>query len=599
MQPNLKNIISKNRIMRNTFYAQLAAFVMSSLTHSIGTMIDGVIIGQCLGVDSMAAFGLISPLIVAFSLAGAIVASGARNRFTTMVGGGKVREAQGVFSLSLVLSIGTGVILMLVLLPVATPFTKFLGASGNAAGLLPKARAYLIGILIGLPAMNAVRILNAYMPIDNDRNLPVIASIVLTVTNIVFDLFVVFVIHGDTFEMGLSTSLSYYAAAAVLLLHFRKKDILLRFSFLSIPWKESVGIVAKGLPAGVCRIGNTLRSTYMNHFLAIFASSAAIAAYSVHRQADSMLNPLTIGMADTVAMLAGIVAGEEDRHLMKRMLNFSLQATILLTLSVSVIAFFLAPQFAALFIKDSPEAFLLSTRAVRAYAVGMPLYGLNLIYQNYFQGIGKSRLSSISGFFSEAGFLVLSAWFLSRWFGADAVWYAFPVTQVLMMLYYRIVVFVVNRQPGYTKTAISDKILLLPDSFDVPEEDCLEKSVTRMDEITELSQAVWAFCDAHGCDDRRRLLLSLSVEEMAGNVIIHGFSKDHKHHSIDLRIIKKGEDYTLRIRDDCLIFDPFKQIALYSEDDPTHHIGIHLIYKTAKDIKYTCILKLNNLLVKM
>ncbi len=62
---------------------------------AIGTMVDGVIIGQYLGVDSIAAFGIVSPLMIAFALGGAIVSAGARNRFTRLVGCGEVRRAQG------------------------------------------------------------------------------------------------------------------------------------------------------------------------------------------------------------------------------------------------------------------------------------------------------------------------------------------------------------------------------------------------------------------------------------------------------------------------------------------------------------------------
>ena len=72
----------------------------------IGNVIDGVIIGRCLGVDSMAAFGIISPLMVAFALFGTIIATGSRNFFTRLVGEGKIKDAQGIFSLSLLFSVG-------------------------------------------------------------------------------------------------------------------------------------------------------------------------------------------------------------------------------------------------------------------------------------------------------------------------------------------------------------------------------------------------------------------------------------------------------------------------------------------------------------
>lgn len=588
-----------NRIIRNTFYAQLLAYIVASLASTIGHLVDGIVIGRCLGVDSMAAFGVVSPLMVAFALTGAVFSSGARNRFTKLVGGGRIKEAQGVFSLALLMAVGIATLLMLVILPTATPFTRFLGASKNAANLLPKARAYLIGIAFGLPAMNAMRILNAFMPIDNDRNLPVIASIALTVSDIILDLIVVFVLHGDTFEMGLATSISYYIAVAVLLTHFKKKDAILKLSFREIPWKEFRGVVTHGLPMCVCRLGNTIRSTFMNHLLSIIASSAAIAAYSVHRQTDDFLCCLTIGMADTVAMLAGVLYGEEDRPMLKRLLKTSVRATLMLTVGIAALAWFAAPWFASLYIVNDPEALSMSIRAVRAYALGMPFYGLSLIYFNYFQGVEKSKLSSIAGFLSESGFLMLSAGVLSRWWGADAVWNALPVTQVLMFIFYAFVVVFESRRMGIEHSPIMDRVLMLPADFDVKESDRMDKSITQMTEVLDLTGAVWQFCAEHGCDADRQYLMALSVEEMAGNVIQHGFSHDKKPHSIDVRILKKGEDYIVRIRDDCLIFDPVKQVQLFSPDDKIHHIGLRMITSAAKEVRYTCVLKLNNLLIRV
>ena len=49
---------SNRSIIRNTFYIQLTAFILLSLSSSVGSMIDGVVIGQFLGVDSIAAFGI-------------------------------------------------------------------------------------------------------------------------------------------------------------------------------------------------------------------------------------------------------------------------------------------------------------------------------------------------------------------------------------------------------------------------------------------------------------------------------------------------------------------------------------------------------------
>ena len=592
MNPGTRSII------RNTFYIQLTAFILLSLSSSVGSMIDGVVIGQFLGVDSIAAFGIINPLMIAFSIIGAVVSAGARNRFTRLLGAGKTEQARNVFSLACILSTGIAAALMLFLVIFSGPVTSALGAAGNTADLLPKARAYLIGISFGLPAMNLVRVLNGFMPLDNDRNLPVISSVFLTVSDIVMDLAAVLFLHGDTLEMGIATSISYYVALAVLLTHFGKKDIFLRFQVRGLPWKETCAILGKGMPSGVCRIGNTLRCIFMNRLLAVIAASTAIAAYSVHRQADSFFNPVTIGMADTVALLAGILVGEEDRPMMKRLLYTSVQATLVITAGIAGLIWLFAPQFASLYIKDNPEALRLAVTAVRCYAIGMPINGLNLIYLNYFQGIGKSFLASVSGFICESGLLILSAAALVPVLGADAVWWAFPVSQFLVMCYYGIVVAIESRRIKIYREGLWNRVLLLPDSFDVTDREKLDVTITDMDGVMQLADAVWNFCELHGCDSATRNHLVLSVEELAGNMIRYGFT-DGKPHCIEARILKKPGGYYVRFRNDCLIFDPVRQVKLLSDEDPTYHIGLRMIAGLARDIQYTCVLKLNNILVKI
>ena len=594
----LRKIETRDDIIRDTFYSSLLVFILTSLTSSIGQLIDGVIIGQCLGVDSIAAFGLISPLMFVFVLFGAIISAGARNRFTRLIGEGKTDEATGIFTLSCVLSVGMAVIFMVVMIVFAEQISVFLGASGNAANLLEKAKAYLIGVSIGLPAMNGIRILSAFMVIDSDKNRPVIATLVMTIVNILLDLYVAFIIHGDTFEMGLTTSIGYYISLAVLLLHFTKKDILLKFKMKVIKWKEIFEIVRIGLPTGACRVSNTIRSSLMNNMLAVVATSGAIAAYTVHRSADGFLNPITIGMADTVALIAGVLMGEQDSPKMKSLLKTSVKATFWLTLGVSVITFFAAPYFSMLYIKDDPEALAYATRAVQCYAVGMPLYGLNLIYLNYLQGIGKSVLSTTSGLLLEGGLLVVSAFAMLPFFNQEAIWLAFPVTQVLMLFFSSVVVIVFKQKNKMKKTNVWRLILLLPEDFDVPEENRIDETIYEIDEVLKLSEKSWKFCTEHNCDRKRRFVIALCVEEIGNNIVQYGF-KEGRHNSIDLRIIKRDNSYIVRIRDNCPLFNPKKQLKLISQENKTDHYGIKMAFTMATEIQYTSILKLNNLLIKI
>ena len=88
-----------------------------------------------------------------------------------------------------------------------------------------------------------------------------------------------------------------------------------------------------------------------------------------------------------------------------------------------------------------------------------------------------------------------------------------------------------------------------------------------------VSCKVKEFCKAHSLDDRRAYHMALAVEEMAGNVIEHGFSKDNRKHSLDVRVIKKSDGYILRIRDDCYMLEYHRGIPACGRMDACDRHG--------------------------
>jgi len=588
---------NSNRIIRSTFSASVVSAIVASLTTSVGSLVDGIVIGQFFGVDSMAAFGLISPVLIVFSLVGATIATGARNQFTIMIGQGDLEGAGGVFTLSMVLGVGLSTLMTAAVFIFANPLCVLLGATGSGAELLEKTKGYLLGISVGLPAMNATRILSNYMIIDNDRRLPVISSIVLTAVDIGLDL-VIALNGGSTFGMGLATSISYYAAVGVLLIHFRKKQRLTVFSLKSIRWKETGAMISKGLSMGVGRIANTARGIILNQILAAIATAGCIAAYSVQRQADSLLNPFIFGIADTVLTLTGILTGEENRPMLKQLTKDYVAMIGTVVVGISVLFWFVSPLFASFFISGDPEALAYGVHAARSYAVTLPLYSLNFAYLKYLEGRGKTKTGTIGSLLSEGVYIVLAAFMLLPAFGPDAVWYALPAAQVMLTLTLAVITILENRRNKAPAGDFWDWMLALPADFDVPEADRIDRSISSHEEVIALSQAAWKFCDDHGCDVKRKYIISLAVEELATNTVMTGF-RPGRVNTIDMRILKKGDEYILRIRDNCEIFDPVKQLQLYDQNIPSHHIGLQMAVAAAKDVQYVTMLKLNNLVLRV
>jgi sensor histidine kinase YesM len=114
-------------------------------------------------------------------------------------------------------------------------------------------------------------------------------------------------------------------------------------------------------------------------------------------------------------------------------------------------------------------------------------------------------------------------------------------------------------------------------------------------EAAQASVKAMEFCEAHGESARKSMLISLCVEEMVNNIVEHGFKKERKDQSVDVRILFKGSSRIIRIRDNCVNFDPVEYLKLHKSDDPAAHIGIRMVMKTVKSANYVNSLGLNNL----
>ena len=90
------------------------------------------------------------------------------------------------------------------------------------------------------------------------------------------------------------------------------------------------------------------------------------------------------------------------------------------------------------------------------------------------------------------------------------------------------------------------------------------------------------------------MLLGLFVEELSANIVQYGFA-DGKSHSIDVRVLKNDDAWTLRVRDDCKRFDPVEWIKLHENDDKTKNIGIRMVCGMAKNVQYLSTMELNNI----
>ena len=144
-----------------------------------------------------------------------------------------------------------------------------------------------------------------------------------------------------------------------------------------------------------------------------------------------------------------------------------------------------------------------------------------------------------------------------------------------------------------------DEYMVIPDDFGAGEDEHTEISVKNIDEAVTISQDIQEFCLSKGIDKRRANYAGLAAEEMVVNVIDHGFTKDKKNHSVDVRVVCKNDEVILRIKDDCVPFDPKERNHLTEGGDAVSNVGIRTVYSIANDINYQNLFGLNVLTIRI
>ena len=293
----------------------LAAQIVSAMTVTLCMLIDSIMIGRFLGVDAMAAYGYTAPVLLAFAAPGAMIAAGVQVVCGRTMGSGDRKGTDACFTVSVRLTLGLAVFGLALVLCFAGPLCTLLGAGrpgpGNPVFALTK--QYLTGFIIGVPAFLTAQIMVPYLQMAGDRKRLVAAVVLMTVSDVIFDLLNVFVFHGGTFGMGLASSLSYYAALLVGSGYFLKKDCLFHLQPWGLRLDMLRAVLTDGVPTVVNQLSLVLLVFLLNRVLRTTGGNMAVAAYSVVSTVSNLCYAFSSGIGSVALMLAAIFYADEDR----------------------------------------------------------------------------------------------------------------------------------------------------------------------------------------------------------------------------------------------------------------------------------------------
>ena len=566
--------------------------ILLCLIGSVNGVVSSLFAGNALGPEALSAIGLFSPISMLAGAVSTMLVGGSQILCGKYLGKNLVEKMQNVFSLDIALSSLCAALFMGFML--VTGFFDLTGFIAADPNVRPSFNQYMIGQSIGMLPLFLGSQLAAFLSLENQMRRTTIASIVCIITNLCLNYLFVILLKMNTMGVALSASLSQWVFFALEAKYFFSSKATLRFSVRGLRWRESREIASIGLPGAIGYGYQTIRSFAVNSLLVAHVGSVGLSAFTASNTLLSFAWTIPGGMLAVSRMLFSISVGEEDRETLIETMRTAMRRYLPLMCAVSALLILLAVPLTRLYYRDpSDPVYGMTVSGFRILPACMPFAVICMHFTCYGQVSKKQLLvhilAAVDGVVCVAAFTAI----LIPHIGMNSVYWANVLNGIVTTII--IVAYAWIREKSFP-TSIG-QLMVIPEGFGVSEQDRISLSLRSMDDVIRLSQKIQAFCLDKGVDKRRSYLAGLCMEEMAGNVVTHGFSKDNKHHSVDVRAVYKDGGLILRIKDDCVAFDPATRREIVDPEDITKNIGIRMVYDMAYSVSYQSMLGLNVLTV--
>ena len=590
----MKSQDANAKIVSRLMLRLLPIQILLSMVGAVNGIVSSFFASNYVGIDAMSAVGLFAPIGMLIAACSSLLAGGSTILCGRYLGRNEQDKVQNVFSLNLLISLAvaalfTALFLVLSLFDLTGLFTR-------DEAIRPLFNRYLLGQVIGIIPLVLGNQLPDYLSMENMQRRAMAASIIYIVINILLNILFVQVLRLEAFGLALASSLGLWVFLGVQAQAFLSGKSSLRFQLKRLNWKDGSDMVRIGLPGAASTGYQAVRSIIVNHLLEVFVGAVGISAFAASNNLLNIFWAIPSGMLAISRLMISISVGEEDRQSLTDVMRVMFRRYIPMMCAVSAVIILCAEPFTRLFFRDpAAPVYMMTVWGFRILPLCMPLSIISMHFVCYGQASGKRGLvhvlSLLDGVVCVAAFSAL----LIRGLGIRAVY----IANVLNGLVCFAVILAYSRMKLKRFPANMEQLMVIPEDFGAGPDARIDISVQNMDEVLTVSKRVTAFCRRRGIDERRVYLASLCMEEMAGNIVEHGFTKDKKRHSIDIRVVHKDDTIILRIRDNCVPFNPQERRELTDPRDLLKNAGIRIVYRIAQSVEYQNLLGLNVLTMRI
>ncbi len=396
---------------------------------SIYNIIDSIFIGHGVGAMAIAGLAVSFPLmnlVVAFCT---LVSAGGSAIASIRLGQKDMKGAREVlshtFALCLTNSIFFGGLSILFL----DKILVFFGASPDT---LPYARDFMQVILLGTPATYTMIGLNNVMRSTGYPRKAMLTSMVTVVVNIILAPIFIFQFEWGMRGAAIATVTSQFIGMIWVVSHFLNKEstVHLEGSIWKLKKRIVGSIFAIGMSPFLMNVCACVIVIILNNSLQKYGGDMAIGAYGIINRLLTLYVMVVLGLNLGMQPIVGYNFGAMNFERVKRTLRLGIISGVIITSSGFLICEIFPHGVSAIF-TDNNELIGLAADGLRIAVMMFPLVGAQIVISNFFQSIGKAKVSIFLSLTRQLLYLLPCLLLFPHWWGVNGVWISMPVSDAL------------------------------------------------------------------------------------------------------------------------------------------------------------------------
>ena len=400
--------------------------IIAMTASSLYNIIDRAFIGQIVGPEAIAGLGITFPFMNLSGAFGAAVGVGASTCISVKLGQRDYKTAENLLGNTVTLNLIIGLLFMVVCLVFLDPILRFFGASDAT---LPYAHQFMTVILLGNMITHMYFGMNAVLRAAGKPRHAMYSVLFTVGMNIVLIIVFVWWFRWGIRGAAMATiSAQSMALCWQLWIFSNKKEVLhLKKGIYKLKANLVRNIISIGISPFLMNTTSCIIVIFMNNQFVHYGGDMAVGAYSIANSVVMVFFMFVIGITQGMQPIVGYNYGAEKYDRMLRCLWLAIAYATAILLCGWALSMLFPRQIARIFTTDA-ELLDLSAKGIRLDMLVFSVVASQAVITNFFQCIGKVRISIFLSLTRQLFMLLPLAYILPKFWGLDGVWYSMPAS---------------------------------------------------------------------------------------------------------------------------------------------------------------------------